>query len=294
VKPSNNTINLSPLGGDAEGRGGRGDVRQPTDRGIIFDIKHYAIHDGPGIRQTIFMKGCPLGCWWCHNPESRSKEIISYNKEEKIDGRIVEKEETVGRHYTVEALWKEIEKDIVFFEESGGGVTFSGGEPLLQFDFLLEMLKLCKKRDIHTCVDNTGFADQKKLKTVARYTDLFLFDLKHMDEKEHIRYTGVTNRKILDNLKMLDELGKEIQIRYPLIPGMNDEESHLFRMLDFLNGLKHKYSVSILPYHKIGSHKYKRFGLEYKMNGVKEPSKKRIEEVASLFSNAGFKVTVGG
>lgn len=263
-------------------------------KGIIFDIKHYAIHDGPGIRQTIFMKGCPLGCWWCHNPESRSKEIISYTKEEKIDGQMVEKEETVGRQYTTDELMKIIEKDTVFFEESGGGVTFSGGEPLLQFDFLLDMLKACKKRDINTCVDTTGFTDPEKLKAIAPYTDLFLFDLKHIDDKKHIHYTGVSNKKILDNLKMLDEMGKQVQIRYPLIPGMNDDESNLLRMLGFLNGLKHKYPVSILPYHKIGSHKYKRFGLEYKMNGTKEPDKEHVETIKKMFENAGFEVTVGG
>lgn len=283
MKSSNNKTRFSHSGGD---------IRRTE--GGIFDIKNFAIHDGPGIRQTIFMKGCPLGCWWCHNPESRSKEIISYTKQEKIDGKIVEKEETVGRHYTVEQLMKEIDKDIVFFEESGGGVTFSGGEPLLQFDFLLEMLKACKNRDIHTCVDTTGFTDREKLKAIAPYTNLFLFDLKHMDEKKHILYTGAGNRKILGNLKLLDELGKEIQIRYPLIPGMNDDESNLLRMLDFLNGLKHKYPVSLLPYHKIGSHKYKRFGLEYKMSATKEPDKKQIETVKKMIENAGFEVTVGG
>lgn len=262
--------------------------------GTIFDIKHYAIHDGPGIRQTIFMKGCPLGCWWCHNPESRSKEIFSYTKEEKIEEQIVEKPETVGRHYTVNELMKEIEKDIVFFEESDGGVTFSGGEPLMQFDFLLEMLKACKQKDIHVCVDTSGFADTEKLKNVAPYTDLFLYDLKHMDNETHIRYTGVSNQRILNNLKMLDEMGKKIQISYPLIPGMNDDESNLLRMLGFLNVLKHKYPLRILPYHKIGSHKYKRFGLEYKMNGIKEPDKEHVETIKKYFEKAGFEVTIGG
>ncbi|PLW98234.1 MAG: glycyl-radical enzyme activating protein, partial [Marinilabiliales bacterium] len=125
-------------------------------QGVIFDIKHYAIHDGPGIRQTIFFKGCALGCWWCHNPESRSREPFTYQKKDKIDGREVIVKETVGKKYSINELMEIIGKDMVFFEESGGGVTFSGGEPLQQYNFLLEVLKACKKKDIHTCLDTTG------------------------------------------------------------------------------------------------------------------------------------------
>ena len=188
-------------------------------QGIIFDIKHYAIHDGPGIRTTVFLKGCPLGCWWCHNPESRSGDIFQYKKQEKIEGRIVEQIETIGKNYTVPEVMKEIEKDIVFFEESGGGVTFSGGEPFKQTEFLKELLKCCKKQEIHTCVDTTGYVKTDQLEKAALFTDLFLFDLKHFDDKMHIKYTGVSNKQILENLQLLDEMGKSVQIRYPLIPG---------------------------------------------------------------------------
>ena len=263
-------------------------------KGIIFDIKHYAIHDGPGIRQTVFMKGCPLSCWWCHNPESRSQKPFSYQKTEKMDGREMIVTETIGKEYSMEELMKIIEKDRVFFEESGGGVTFSGGEPLLQFEFLMETLQECKRREIHTCVDTTGHISQEKITQTAGFTDLFLYDLKHMDDDLHRKYTGVGNKLILENLQLLDEMEKEVRIRYPLIPDFNDDESNLLKMLAFLQKLKHKPKVSVLPYHKIGSHKYHRFGLEYKMNGTKEPDKKQTEKVRQLFENAGFKTTVGG
>ncbi|MCF6169493.1 MAG: glycyl-radical enzyme activating protein [Bacteroidales bacterium] len=263
-------------------------------KGIIFDIKHYAIHDGPGIRQTVFLKGCPLSCWWCHNPESRSREIFSYEKEESIDGRKICQTETVGQSYSVSALMAEIGKDRIFFEESGGGITFSGGEPLLQFDFLMEVLKKCRQQEIHTCVDTTGFVAKEKMKATAELTDLFLFDLKQMDDELHRQYTGVSNRLILENLKILDAMGKEIWVRYPLIPGFNDDESQVFRMLDFLSRLQKKPPVQLLPYHKIGKHKYTRFGIDYKMKGVEEPSQKHIEKTKKYFEDAGFAVRVGG
>ena len=268
-------------------------LREKTE-GVIFDIKHYAIHDGPGIRQTIFLKGCPLSCWWCHNPESRSREIFSFEKKEHIDGRMVLQTETVGEKYTVAELMTAIEKDSIFFEESGGGVTFSGGEPLLQFSFLIEVLKSCREKDIHTCVDTTGFVPMDKMKKAAGLTDLFLFDLKQMDDELHRQYTGISNRLILENLKMLDNLRKEIWIRFPLIPGYNDDESNVFRMLDFLNSLQQKPAVQLLPYHKIGKHKYTRFGIDYKMTGVEEPPQQHIEKIKKYFDDAGFAVRIGG
>lgn len=263
-------------------------------QGIIFDIKHYAIHDGPGIRQTVFLKGCPLSCWWCHNPESRSKEIFSYEKEESIDGRKVCQTETIGKENTIAELMAEIEKDHIFFEESGGGVTFSGGEPLLQFDFLMKVLEKCQQQGIHTCVDTTGFVPLEKMMKTAELTDLFLFDLKQMDDKLHKQFTGVSNKLILENLKMLDKLRKDIWIRFPLIPGFNDDESNIFRMLDFLNRLQKKPPLQILPYHKIGKQKYARFGIEYKMKGVEEPTQAHIDKTIKYFEDAGFEVTIGG
>jgi pyruvate formate lyase activating enzyme len=262
--------------------------------GIIFDIKHYALHDGPGVRQTVFLKGCPLSCWWCHNPESQSREILTFRKEEKIDGHVVSDQETLGWKTSVPELMKEIERDSLLYEESDGGVTFSGGEPLLQFDFLLALLKACKDNDIHTCVDTTAFVSSEKLKQAAPFTDLFMVDLKQMDAALHKKYTGVSNTLILDNIRLLDAEGKKMWIRYPMIPGMNDQEENLLKMLAFLQKLQHKPMISILPYHKIGSHKYKRFELEYKMGNTPEPDSKQIEKVKGLFEKAGFETQIGG
>lgn len=257
-------------------------------QGIIFDIKHFAIHDGPGIRQTIFFKGCPLSCWWCHNPEGRSYDIFSFEKEEILEGVKVYETKSIGKKYTIDGLVTEIKKDIVFFEESGGGVTLSGGEPLLQYDFVMTLLKKCKNLEIHTCIDTTGNISSDKLLNVASLTDLFLYDIKHIDETQHIKYTGTTNKLILNNLKLLDEMGKEIWIRFPVIPGINDGESDLQKMMDYLSKLKKRHPVSILPYHKIGSHKYERFGIDYKMKGVEEYGDDDVKKIRNMFIEGGF------
>src|SRR6056297_2087907 len=157
----------------------------------IFDIKHFAVHDGPGIRQTIFFKGCPLNCWWCHNPESQNKTPENYTQTNKLDGKTFRKEATLGYQISVEELIKIIVGDQIFFEESGGGVTFSGGEPLMQSDILLEILKRCKENNIHTCIDTTGFASGETLQVIAEKNDLFLYDLKLIDDELHQKYTGV-------------------------------------------------------------------------------------------------------
>ncbi|NQU33314.1 MAG: glycyl-radical enzyme activating protein [Bacteroidetes bacterium] len=262
--------------------------------GTIFDIKHFSIHDGPGIRQTIFFKGCPLSCWWCHNPESRSNEITDVEKEETLDGVKICDTETIGKLYSVDQLMAEVIKDIVFFEESGGGVTLSGGEPLQQHEFVLELLKECRKMEINTCVDITGNVNAGILSNIASYTDLFLYDLKHIDDVQHIKYTGVSNKQILSNLKLLDEMGKDVWIRFPLIPGINDDESDFLRLMEFLSKLKNTHPISLLPYHKIGRHKYSRYGIEYKMNGISEPDSDYILQIKNMFTNAGFLTSIGG
>ncbi|HJN05014.1 MAG TPA: glycyl-radical enzyme activating protein [Bacteroidales bacterium] len=256
--------------------------------GTIFDIKHFAIHDGPGIRQTIFFNGCSLSCWWCHNPEGRSCDIFSFENEEILEGEKLYETKSIGKEYAITDLISEIKKDTIFFEESGGGVTFSGGEPLLQYDFVAALLKKCKDLEIHTCIDTTGNISSEKLINAASYTDLFLYDIKHIDEKQHIKYTGISNKLILNNLKLLDEMEKDIWIRFPLIPEINDNESDLLSMMEFLSQLKKKYPISILPYHKIGSHKYKRFGIEYKMNGIEEYCDDDVKKIKNMFNEGGF------
>ena len=263
-------------------------------QGTIFDIKHYAIHDGPGIRTTVFFKGCPLGCWWCHNPESRDKEIRTFTKKERIGKKELVTRDQVGKVYSTDEVMKEIEKDSLLFEESGGGVTFSGGEPFYQFDFLMELLKLCNNREIHTCIDTTGHVETARLEKTAYLANLYLFDIKQIDDDKHRKYTGVSNKLILENLLLLDQFEKDIEIRYPLIPGMNDDKADLLRLMGFLQKLKKNYPVSILPYHKIGRHKYERFNVEYKMHGIEEPSDEHIEKIKNSFEEAGFTVNIGG
>lgn len=263
-------------------------------KGIIFDIKRMALHDGPGIRQTVFFKGCPLGCHWCHNPESRSKEIVCLKVQEVINGVAVDDVETVGCEMSSDELLSFILRDSLVYEESGGGVTFSGGEPLMQFGFLLETLTLCKKNEIHTCVDTTGFASWETVEKIAPFTDLFLYDLKHPDSEKHQYFTGVENTQILKNLYRLDELNKEIWIRIPFIPTINDDEVDLLKYLAILTKLKNKPPISLLPYHKIGSHKYNRFQLPYQMQGIEEPSEASIARAKQIFENEGYSVTIGG
>ncbi|MDP2723665.1 MAG: glycyl-radical enzyme activating protein [Bacteroidales bacterium] len=263
-------------------------------KGIIFDIKRMALHDGPGIRQTVFFKGCPLGCHWCHNPESRSKNVMCLKVFETLNSIEVEDEEIVGREIDSVELMGFIQRDSLIYEESGGGVTFSGGEPLMQPDFLWEVLTLCKKHEIHTCVDTTGYSSWDKIEKIVPFTDLFLYDLKHPDNEKHRHFTGVENIQILKNLSLLDELGKEIWIRIPFIPTINDDEADLLKFLAILAKLKNKPEISLLPYHKIGSHKYTRFQLPNLMHGVEEPSGISVAFARHFFENEGYHVTIGG
>ncbi|MCD4770676.1 MAG: glycyl-radical enzyme activating protein [Bacteroidales bacterium] len=265
-------------------------------KGLIFNIKRYAIHDGPGIRVTFFMKGCPLGCRWCHNPEGISQEVEEVVRVDRIGEKEFRVKETVGRKYTVEDLFVVIEKERVFIDESGGGVTFSGGEPLMQHLFLFEALTRFKKDDIHTAVDTSGQTDRPVLEKIIPVTDLFLFDIKHMDPVRHKEYTGVSNEKILSNYKFILKMNKDVIVRIPVIPGYNDGIDHLNLLKKFLHepDRENLLRIDLLPYHKIGSSKYRRFDLEYKMRGVEQPADEKMKEVKAIFTNDGFKVKIGG
>ena len=235
-------------------------------QGIIFDIKRYAVHDGPGIRTTIFMKGCPLNCWWCHNPESISKHIESAKKINTVDGKEFETDVNIGRKISVSEVMKEIEKDSIFHQESGGGVTFSGGEPFLQAAFLHELLTSCKEKGIHTTVDTCGFVKSDTLIKMMNNIDLFLFDIKHLDNEKHIKYTEVSNKLILENLNILMEAKQNIIIRIPVIPNVNNDERYMEELEDYIASLGNQINeVNFLPYHNIASGKYERFGKENKM-----------------------------
>jgi len=264
--------------------------------GLIFSVKRYSVHDGPGIRVTFFMKGCPLNCRWCHNPEGISpfQEIVTTTN--KIGDREFKQNEEAGKYYSVDSLLEILDKERVFMNHSKGGVTFSGGEPLLQFEFLLEALKACKSNGYNTAVDTSGYSSPENYKVIIPFTDLFLFDIKHLDEANHIESTGVSNTGILDNYRLLLSGGKDMMVRIPVIPGFNDDQEHLERLRDFLTETKtgSLKRINLLPFHKTGSSKYKRFNLPYKMDGIEPPSKEKMQNMKTFFEETGIKVKIGG
>jgi len=297
--------------------------------GFISDIKRYAIHDGPGIRTTIFLKGCPLRCWWCHNPEGISHEnelmffeykcmqcrtcthvcpvgaITFENNIQHINRQICnycgicsEACPTgalilVGRRITIEELMKEIEKDILFYDNSEGGVTFSGGEPLFQHRFLREALKECKKRDLHTVLDTSGYAPKDVFSSVLDYVDVFLYDLKLADDEEHKKYTGVSNNLIKDNLRMLVDIGRgnDVILRFPVIPGITDTEKNIDGLMEFISSLKGINEIDLLPFHDV-SEKYNRLGKQYKMPVNKAPSREKLKHIKERFEKIGLCVKI--
>ncbi len=253
-----------------------------SHKGIIFNIQRFSVNDGPGIRSTVFFKGCPLGCRWCHNPESRQfgKQVLNGKQ--------------LGEDYTPQQLLDEVEKDRLFFDESGGGVTFSGGEPLSQPLFLTEMLDLCKESGIHTAVDTTGYASRELIEKVGSKADLILYDLKLMDPVEHLKYTDISNTEILENLDYLLGNGSNVIVRIPLIPGISATRENLEKSIEFISGYDKRPEVNLLPYHRIAEGKYNKYGLKYMMQGVEELTEDEIAEHKALFEDAGFIVKIGG
>jgi pyruvate formate lyase activating enzyme len=301
-----------------------------TREGLIFDVKKYSINDGPGIRTTVFFKGCPLSCRWCHNPEGQSsapeimvrasrcladcRECVSVCPEKAVGkpalvpvldrskcnlcGKCAEvcpaqAVQVVGRRITASELLLEIESDRIFQEESGGGVTFSGGEPLSQPEFLIEILDLCRKKEIHTTVDTCGFAAAEVLDRIAPKTDLFLYDLKVMDDQKHAAFTGVSNRKVLENLRRLAATGHKTVVRIPVIPGVNDDQENVRLAAEFLRSLGTIGDISLLPYHKMGLEKYG--GLDKKGGGdvFLPPSNETMQRIKSALEGYGFRVSLG-
>ena len=230
--------------------------------GIVFDIKRGGTKDGPGIRTSVFLKGCPLRCAWCHNPESQSPQIQ----------KAVATGEVCGREMTVGEVMAEVRRDKVFYDSSGGGVTFTGGEPTMQFDFLAELCRAAKAEGIHIAVDTCGFAPRERFAALAPDVDLFLYDLKCMDSARHEKLTGVPNELILENLTTLDSSGAKTWIRCPVVPGLNDSDDDLLAIREFVAGLRHVEKVEVLPYHPIGLEKYAKFGMEAPYARKEEPS----------------------
>ena len=298
--------------------------------GLVFDIKKYSIHDGPGIRTTVFFKGCPLSCWWCHNPESQSSDLEMILHDNRcircgacvdtcphqaitwIDGEPItdrakcercatcaescyaDARERVGREMTVEQVMAEIERDIAFYDESRGGVTFSGGEPLLQRDFLLALLQACRAKEIHTVVDTSGFAAWDTFERIRDCVDLFLYDLKLMDDAKHCEFTGVPNQPILQNLQKLSERGHNLSVRVPIVPGINDDDENIRQIGEFVSTLPHINGLDILPYHNIALDKYLNLGKPYRLFETRRPSDERLAEIARRLNQFGLGVTLGG
>jgi len=264
------------------------------DKGVVFDIKRFAVNDGPGIRTAVFLKGCPLRCQWCHNPEGLCRDIEQSTKTVRVDGVAYTMPYSIGYETTTTNLVAELLKDQIFMEDSDGGVTFSGGEPLMQAAFLHQMLKELHQKGIHTAVDTSGFAQWSDIEPLIPHTSLFLYDLKCIDDAKHQRFTGVSNAIILENLKKLSELGAPVQIRIPIIPTFNYEDNEMGLLLSFIRQLSNVVRVDLLPYHKIAQSKYERLGIYNPLFEKESLHAESIQHYYDLFEQAGLKVSVGG
>jgi pyruvate formate lyase activating enzyme len=298
--------------------------------GRVFEIERYAINDGPGIRTLIFLKGCGLGCLWCSNPESQNAhpQLVHYAKKcleckacvsicerdalSLVSGGIVIQRDRcdgcgacisvcntqalvlLGKSMTPEETVAEVLKDEPFYQRSGGGVTFSGGEPLMQGEFVLRVAELCKEHYISTAVETCGFVSWDTFMRVLPAIDLFLYDLKEMDPERHREYTGVKNDLVLENFIKLAGTGKEIIVRVPVIPGYNDRDENFKMIIDFIRRYATGSRVDLLPYHRLGKPKYDRLGMTYIPESVDPPPPSRMERLKEEFMQAGFQVSIGG
>jgi pyruvate formate lyase activating enzyme len=285
-------------------------------KGLIFDIQKFSIHDGTGIRTTVFFKGCPLRCLWCHNPEGLNlypeifhtlSKCIGCGACVKVctkgghpvteNGRITYVRdnclwcgncaaacpagalETVGREMTVEEVIAEVKKDTPFYETSGGGMTVSGGEPMHQFPFLLELLRAAQREELHVCLETSGFAAVELFNKIVDLVDIFLFDLKETDKEKHREFTGVSLDPILKSLNFLNTRAKEIVLRCPIIPGFNDREEHLRSIGEMAESMERVSKVDVEPYHPLGISKSERLGTENPLNHLKKiPSKECVDQ----------------
>lgn len=298
---------------------------------LITDIQKYSIHDGPGIRTTVFFKGCPLHCQWCHNPETQSYEQqVYYNRERCVtcgqcalhcENQAIRIEtnnvftdmnvckeckvcmeyciqgarELVGRYMEPGDLIKELKKDLMFYEESGGGITLSGGEVMtVDSEYLLRVMEPLHRQGYSLGIDTCGFAPYEQFEKVLPYTDFFLYDIKLIDNNEHKRYTGVSNDLILNNLKLLSDAGARIYLRIPVIEQVNANASEMKCIIDFMKEHRIRIiKVYLLPYHPMGKSKHERLQMIYQ-NDFEVPDQKKMEELQSLFEQNGYATVIGG
>jgi len=290
--------------------------------GLIFDIQRFCLHDGPGIRTTVFMKGCPLRCLWCHNPESRSSDVqlafystkciacgscasVCVNRgilagDQRIDrtacrvcGECVrvcppEALQLIGRGVSAAEVLEEVMRDQPFYETSGGGATLSGGEPLHQFEFCMSLLSAFKDAGLHTAVETSGFAPWSRLERVAELTDLFLYDLKVIDPDKHKRFCGVDNSLILENASALAGRGANVIFRTPVIPGCNDSDDDIRALGEFVLSLPGSQPIELMPYHAIGSGKYRALGMDYPLAETDAPD--NLAECRQILRDMGAAV----
>ncbi len=295
--------------------------------GLVFDIQRFSTHDGPGIRTTVFLKGCPLSCHWCHNPESQSplpelffskticigcescnqvcphgmaREILSDNnlRKEKCGtcdlcagacpSKAIEK---IGKIYTSDEIIAEVEKDVPFYENSNGGITISGGEPLVQYDFTLDILKKAKQKKIHTILETSGYASRERLLAIAPYVDLFLWDIKLTDETLHQKYTGVPLKPIIRNLKLADKAGAKTVLRLILVPEVNMTNNHFENIASLYAGLENVQGIELLKYHDFGISKAGKLGIQ---NPVvfNNPTDQDVQRIYEFFEKRNDKITI--
>lgn len=255
-------------------------------KGRIFDIQRFSVHDGPGIRTIVFLKGCMLRCRWCCNPESQEFAIQSM----VTDG----KTKIIGKDVTVAEILEELEKDRVYYRRSGGGVTLSGGECFFQPDFTEAILKASKNAGINTAVESTSIAEYSKIKQSLEYIDYYLMDIKHINSEKHKEYTGGGNERILENAKLLSKEAKSLTIRVPVIPGFNDTEKEIADIAEFTARLGTVKELHLLPYHRLGKDKYTGLGRDYLMEDAPLHSREQLEILKSAAEKTGLTVLIGG
>lgn len=306
------------------------DDRQFEGTGAVFDIQRYAVEDGPGIRTIVFLKGCPLRCDWCANPEAqeRKPQVIYYQKKCQGCGHCVTRcpqkairvdsefglvtdsglcsgcglcvdacyysaRRLIGTEMSIDAVFEVVEKDRMFYDTSGGGVTISGGEPLLQWAFVRGFLQRCKDASIHTALETSGFAPWDALECLVPYLDLVFYDIKHIDKELHRKYTGVDNKLIISNLRKLDQVFSQIIVRVPFIPGYNDDIEVQRRIYEIASCCRNVQRVEVLPYHRLGLTKYRGLGWPYKLEALLPVNKGDLSYLVDVGKQAGVTVQIG-